>query len=1007
MAERRQEQHLVYRIPLNFVDTSTLFGGMVRTRNCIEGMVLALCVVYPLIKYIHIEIAYKIMIICLTAIPLFFFGCIGLGGESLTQFAATFLRWFTRRRSIYSETYVPPAPEEMEESREQGDAGEPADRHLQPWQIKKINSRRYRRKIKKARKRAGRPELVNNPFLYRVFHQRADDRKRREERAKTAGTVKMSQSQSKRRRNTTIELLPIREIRNGIIYTNDGRFIKMVEVEPINFLLRSAVEQQDIIYNFAQLLKISPVKLQFKVISKKAEVQELIKTTMQEMLAETNTKCRELSADYINLIKTVGSREAISRRFYVFFEYDGNDLHPMENEVLFSLKSTVNTFRTYLLRCGNKLVEYDTEQEENEAISHVLYDIMERYNTHTDGYVERAEKVKNYFSAHDMLDELSLIDNAAPDTIDFSHAKYVVIDGVYYAYLLIPSHGYKTLVSSAWLSPLVNAGEGIDIDVFYEKLDRAKMQQRIGQQLRINLSRIKDTSDTNSDYDSIEGSINSGYYLKQGLSNNEDFYYMNVLVTVMAFTKKDLDYRIKEITKMVKAQDMDIWCCSFTQEQAFLSTIPTVRMDNKLFGLSKRNILTTAAASGYLFTSYEMCDDKGILLGINRHNNSLVVVDIFDSHKFKNANMCLLGTSGSGKTFTMQTLALRMRRKGIPIFIIAPLKGHEFKRACTEIGGQYIKIGPGSPQCINILEIRRTDTSVTELLDGVSNESLLAKKIDNVLIFFSLLMPEMTNVEEQLLDEALIETYKEKGIIFANDSLIDPDNPEHYKQMPVLGDLYRKLCDKSGARRVAIVLNRLVSGSASNYNHETNVDLNNGYTVLDISDNKGRMLPLSMFVALEFVWDKCREDRTKNKAIMIDETWNLIGGSSSKVAAEYVLEIFKTARGYGCSGISASQDIEDFFSLDDGKYGKGVINNSKIKILLNLEPQEAAFVASVLNLTPTEEQTIRVAERGQGLLSSNSNNVTVSFVASELETSLITTDPAALRRIAEQKRSQG
>lgn len=998
MAERKQEQHSVYRIPLNFVDSSTLFGGMVRTRNFIEGCALAAAVVFPVLKYLQISLEIKILILCLTGIPLLAFGCIGMGGESLTQFLGTFVKWFTRRRIMYGEGYAPEASPEPEAEPKTAESVK-----KEVWQIKKVNSGKYRRKVKREKKRAGRPELVSVPLLYRLFHEKADDKKRREERGKADNSVKMSQVKSKRGKNTTQEFLPVRDIKNGIIYTSDGHFIKMVEIEPINFLLRSAVEQQDIIFNFAQLLKICPVKLQFKVISKKAEIKELINTTIKEMMAETNKKCRELSADYINLIKTVGSRDAISRRFYVFFEYEDGNIKPSENEVLFTLKSAVNTFRTYLLRCGNKIVEYESEQEENEALASALFDITSRYNTKGETYEQRLERLKNLFVKREMEDELRFPDASAPDTIDFTHGKYVVVDGVYYSYLYIPSHGYKSLVPSAWLSGLVNAGEGIDLDVFYERLDRAKMQQRIGQQLRINLSRIKDTSDTNSDYDSIEGTINSGYYLKQGLSNNEDFYYINVLVTVMAFSKADLDYRIKEITKMVKAQDMDIWRCSFTQEQALLSTIPTVRLDNKLFDLSKRNILTTAAASAYLFTSYEMCDNKGILLGVNRHNNSLVVVDIFDSKKFKNANMCILGTSGSGKTFTMQSIALRLRRKGIPVFIIAPLKGHEFKRACTQIGGQFIKLSSGSPNCINIMEIRKTDTTATDLLDGYSDESLLAKKIENLLIFFSLLMPEITNVEEQLLDEALINTYLKKGIVSDNQSLIDPEDPDRYRTMPILEDLYNILSGEVGAKRIATILKRFVTGSAKSFNNQTNVNLDNKYVVVDISDLKGKMLPISMFIALEYVWDKCREDRTQNKAVFIDETWNLIGGSSSKVAAEYVLEIFKVIRGYGGAAISATQDIADFFSLENGKYGKGIINNSKTKIILNLESAEAAHVADVLGLTPTEEQTLRNAERGQGLLSSNSNNVTVTFTASSTEEELISTDAAALRRLAERK----
>ena len=166
--------------------------------------------------------------------------------------------------------------------------------------------------------------------------------------------------------------------------------------------------------------------------------------------------------------------------------------------------------------------------------------------------------------------------------------------------------------------------------------------------------------------------------------------------------------------------------CTFCQEQAFLSSLPLAALEHRLYERSKRNVLTLGAASCYPFTSYEMCDNNGILLGVNKHNNSLIIVDIFDSRVYKNANMAILGTSGAGKSFTMQLMATRMRRKGIQVFIVAPLKGHEFHRACSNIGGEFIQISPASKNCINVLQIRKVDKSVDELLDGPGVEKISA-----------------------------------------------------------------------------------------------------------------------------------------------------------------------------------------------------------------------------------------------------------------------------------------
>ena len=472
---------------------------------------------------------------------------------------------------------------------------------------------------------------------------------------------------------------------------------------------------------------------------------------------------------------------------------------------------------------------------------------------------------------------------------------------------------------------------------------------------------------------------------------------MNLLITITAGDLEELQWRIQEMKKLLISQDMDLRSCYFLQEQGFLSSLPLVNLDKKLYELSKRNVLTTGATSCYPFVSYSICDDNGILFGVNKHNNSLVIADIFDSKQYKNSNIAILGTSGSGKTFTMQTMALRMRRKGI-----APLKGHEFYRAARNVGGTFIQISPASQNCINVMEIRKVDNSVNELLDGPTlDASALASKIQRLHVFFSLLIPDMSHEEKQLLDEALIKTYARKGITHKNESLIDPKHPDHYKAMPILGDVYDVLMETEDTKRLAHILNRLVHGSASSFNQQTNVDLTNKYTVLDISELTGSsdLLTVGMFVALDYVWDKAKENRTEEKAIFVDEVWQLIGASSNRLAAEFVLEIAKIIRAYSGAGIFATQDLNDFFALDDGKYGKGIINNCKTKIILNMEDEEAQRVKTILRLSETEVMNITHFQRGNGLISTNNNNITVEFKASNLEKELITTDRQELLEI--------
>ena len=817
-------------------------------------------------------------------------------------------------------------------------------------------------------------------------------------------------SKKKKRKDMTLEdYLPIDKISNGIIYTTDHRYVKILEIEPINFLLRSAREQQGIIYSFISYLKISPVKLQIKMISKKADINKHLEQAALELSRETNPHCRELQKDYIQFVKKLSSREAVSRRFFLIFEYEPFNVNRKveEKEILAALETAAQTAKTFLYQCGNQVVTHDNEDE---FTTDVLYTLLNRTLCTEKPLQDRiADVLARYMKEgrQEELDHIRINEFIAPESVDFRHSNYVRINGIYHAYLLVPSDGYKQKVAPGWLSLLINAGEGIDIDFYLHKQPKDKIQQRLGQQIRINRSKIKDASDTNADFDDLDSAIRSGYFLKAGLANNEDFYYINLLITITASDLEELQWRIQEMKKLLISQDMDLHSCYFLQEQGFLSSLPLANLDKKLYELSKRNVLTTGAASCYPFTSYSICDDNGILFGVNKHNNSLVIADIFDSKQYKNSNICILGCSGAGKTFTMQTMALRMRRKGIQVFIIAPLKGHEFYRACKNVGGEFIQISPASQNCINVMEIRKVDNSVNELLDGPTlDASALASKIQRLHIFFSLLIPDMNHEEKQLLDEALIKTYARKGITHKNESLIDPDHPDQYKEMPILEDVYNILMESPDTKRLAHILNRLVHGSASSFNQKTNVDLTNKYTVLDISELTGSsdLLTVGMFVALDYVWDKAKENRTEEKAIFVDEVWQLIGASSNRLAAEFVLEIAKIIRAYSGAGIFATQDLNDFFALDDGKYGKGIINNCKTKIILNMEDEEAQRVKNILHLSETEVMNITHFQRGNGLISTNNNNITVEFKASTLEKELITTDRQELLEIIERQK---
>ena len=800
--------------------------------------------------------------------------------------------------------------------------------------------------------------------------------------------------------------------------TTDGRYVKILEIEPINFMLRSSEEQYNILSSFASWLKISPMKLQFKSITRKADSDKHIAMIRKELSIEDNAQCKAMGEDYIRLIKDVGSREALTRRFFLIYQYEaiGRSESDDYSKIYSMLVSAEQNARAYFMQCGNNIIQ---PQNPDQAVAEILYMFFNRRSCVDEPFTDRVNRViidtmaaKGKIIGIDPIPHISVRHFIAPRGLDLSHYNYIVMDGRYYCFLYIKGNGYPSTVRGGWMSSLINAGEGIDIDVHLSRENRSKTIDKVAQRIRLNRTKLKGMQDTSTDYEELTNSIQAGYYIKNGIANhNEDLFYMSVFVTISAKTYDELLWRKQQMTDMLKSMDMYLSDCRFQQEDALRSVMPFLQISPKLQKKTQRNVLTSGAASTYMFTSFEMSDDSGVLLGVNRHNNSLCIVDLFNTKINKNANLTMCGTSGAGKTFTLQLLALRMRMRGIQCYIIAPIKGHEFKRACSKIGGEFIKIAPGSPHCINVMEIRHTISPEMELIDEVDYndmDSMLARKIQQLMIFFSLLIPDMTNEEEQMLDEALIKTYNEFGITHDNNSLYADATcfPPKLKKMPILGDLHKHLLENPMTTRIAAIVSRFVTGSAQSFNRQTNVDLTNKYIVLDLSELKGKLLPVGMMIALDYVWDNIKADRVKKKAIMIDEIWQLIGASSNKLAAEFCLEIFKVIRGYGGAAIAATQDLSDFFSLDDGKYGRAIINNSKNKIILNLEQDEAQYVKDVLKLTRTEVRSITQFERGEALIHSNNNKVPVVIKASAEEKEMITTDRAELEAIL-RKRQKG
>ena len=593
--------------------------------------------------------------------------------------------------------------------------------------------------------------------------------------------------------------------------------------------------------------------------------------------------------------------------------------------------------------------------------------------------------------------QTSVLDVLAPSAVDNGSRDYIVVDGVYHSYLYVAGYGYRTRNEAAWLSPLVEAGENIGISFTFRKMSREKILSRISQKTMLNRSRMREVGDTRQDFEELDSAISSGFYLKEGMNRaNQDFYYMTTVIEVTAADEEELEIRVADVMTLCASMSMVCKRADYKHEQCFLSALPILSVDPDIERKARRNVLTDSLAASFPFSSFEVYDEGGVFFGLNKYNRSVAILDIFDSDKYSNANGCIFGTTGAGKTFLLQSLALRYRMQGTQVFIIAPVKGHEYIDACEAIGGKYIKIAASSKDCINIMEIRKTSLSTDyEIKEDTRNDSILAEKMQNLMVFFTLIKNDITQDELNLMDSAVIRTYEKFGINFDNRTLFRGDGS--FKKMPTLKDLYEELLSKEDTKKLALMIEKFAVGSLSSFGRETNVDLSNKYIVLDMTEMTESLKPIGMFLALDLVWDKAKESRIQKKVIFLDELWTLTGAGASRLAKSYVNEIFRLIRGFGGSAIQATQDLSSTFS-GDGKEGKDILNLSSFKIILHLEEDEAFVAQKYLSLSDEETMQIIRNGRGEALLCANKNKVCVEIKASPLMYNLITTKRTDLEK---------
>ena len=461
--------------------------------------------------------------------------------------------------------------------------------------------------------------------------------------------------------------------------------------------------------------------------------------------------------------------------------------------------------------------------------------------------------------------------------------------------------------------------------------------------------------------------------------NNEDLYYVYIYLTIYEKNIKDLEYVLNKIEGIAQSCGLETRRATFRQEQAFISSMPIMENNEDVKKVSRRNILTNGLIAMYPFVSTEICDEKGIYMGENLFSKSLIFLDIY---KYKNSNMCIFGTSGAGKSFFTKLLIIRNSLLDIEQFVIDAER--EYDILCENLGGTIIKIGPTSNSYINIFDIR--ENSIED------EQGYLASKIQKLKGFFNLIL-NLSEDDMAMLEDKIIQCYKQKGITFDDKTLyknssnkinIKPIFKES-KDMPIMEDLYNLLENK----KIKLKLKPFVYGSMKFFNNYTNVELNKKIIIADIYELGEENIKYGMYLFAELFWDKIKENRNNKKIIYLDEIWRLIGVTSNKEVASFIYKIFKTIRKYGGGAVAITQDISDIFSLDNGTYGKSILNNTNTKVFFSMEEENILLLSKYTNISEKEKIEVKSLKRGECLMFIGENHLVAKIDSSEYEKEII------------------
>lgn len=591
---------------------------------------------------------------------------------------------------------------------------------------------------------------------------------------------------------------------------------------------------------------------------------------------------------------------------------------------------------------------------------------------------EQQEK-QNMVNLDDVLQETSQVeeqtlqDVLAPPAMKID-SNYIQI-GERFARTLFVST-YPRYLNANWLSPIINLDEVFDISIYIHPKDTTIVLKTLRDQLaRLEAQAIEESEQGKVRNPQLETAINDIEALRDSLQQGtEKFFSVGLYITIYGASTKELDELEGKLKGILEAQLIYLKPSTFQMMEGFASTLP-LNLDK----IAVHTSLDTAPISStFPFISFDLTTDRGILYGINAHNNSLV---LFDRYELENSNMVVFGKSGGGKSFSVKLNILRELMYGAQVFVIDP--ENEYKFLAQTLGGSFVRISVASENTVNPFDLPLP-------AKGEGFGETFRNHVLSLTGLFRLMFGNLTPTEEAILDNATIQTYAVKDIY--------PDQDYSEKEPPLLSDLQNILASTEGADSLAIRLQKYTQGTFSGFlNKPTTISINKELTVFSIRDMEDELRPIAMYVVLNYIWSRVRKELRK-RLMIVDEAWTLM---KHEEGANFMLNVAKRARKYYMGLTTISQDVGD---LLNSPYGKPIITNSSIQLLLKQSPATIDLVQKTFNLTESEKNLLLETTVGTGLFFAGQNHIVMRIVASYTEDQLITSDPRQLLEIQEAKK---